>query len=270
MSETFDPAGRRSGAAPERDAATGGRGAPANAAGPLPLDRTPAEIAGMFDAIARRYDLLNRLLSAGRDRVWRARAVDALGLRGGERVLDLCTGTADLALALASPRGGAGCVVGIDFSAAMLRLGRVKIARRRPAGAVRLLRADAERIPLGAASVDGATIAFGIRNVRDRSRALAEVRRVLRPGGRLAILEFGEPGPIPVRAVYRCYFHHLLPLIGRLGSRHRSAYAYLPASVGAFPGPPAFCGLLERSGFTDVQVDPLTFGIVYLYSARAA
>ena len=236
---------------------------------PLPLDRTPGEIAAMFDAIARRYDLLNRVLSAGRDRAWRARAVDALGLQGGERVLDLCTGTADLALALASPRGGAGSVVGVDFSAEMLRLGRVKVARRRPAGSVRLLRADAERIPLGDAAVDGATIAFGIRNVRDRAAALAEVRRVLRPGGRLAILEFGEPGPAPVRAAYRWYFHYLLPLVGRFASRHGSAYAYLPASVGAFPGPPAFCELLRRAGFADVSVAPLTFGIVYLYSARA-
>ncbi len=256
-------------AAAEHDAAPGARGGASPADGSLPLDRTPHAIAGMFDAIARHYDLLNRLLSAGRDRAWRARAVDALALQGGERVLDLCTGTADLALALASPDGGAGSVVGIDFSVEMLRLGRVKVARRRPAGTVRLLRADAERIPLGAAAVDGATIAFGIRNVRNRAEALAEVRRVLRPGGRLAILEFGEPGPAPVRAVYRWYFHYLLPLIGRFASRHRSAYAYLPASVGAFPSPPAFCEVLEQAGFTDVRVDPLTFGIVYLYSARA-
>ena len=264
MSNTFDPGGERPGPAREPDAAA------VNAADALPLDRTPGEIAGMFDAIARRYDLLNHLLSAGRDRAWRARAVDALGLQGGERVLDLCTGTADLALALATPRRGAGCVVGIDFSAEMLRLGQVKTARCRPGRTVRLLRADAERIPLCAASVDGATIGFGIRNVRDRTGALAEVRRVLRPGGRLAILEFGEPGPAPVRVAYRWYFRYVLPLIGRFGSRHRSAYAYLPASVGAFPAPPAFCELLGQVGFTDVRVDPLTFGIVYLYSARAA
>ena len=265
----LDPGAGRSGAGAGRDRPPDDRGAAANAAGPLPLDRPPGEIAGMFDAIARRYDLLNRVLSAGRDRAWRARAVDALGLRGGERVLDLCTGTADLALALTSPRGGAGSVVGVDFSAEMLRLGQVKTARRRPGGKVRLLRADAERIPLRDAAVDGATIGFGIRNVRDRIAALAEVRRVLRPGGRLAILEFGEPGPAPVRVAYRWYFRHVLPLIGRLGSRHRSAYAYLPASVGAFPAPPAFCELLEQAGFTDVRADPLTFGIVYLYSARA-
>lgn len=238
--------------------------------GPLPLDRAPDDIAGMFDAIAGRYDLLNRLLSAGRDRVWRRRAVAALALEGGETVLDLCTGTADLALALAARGGGAGRVVGIDFSAGMLRLGRAKVRGRRAASTVSLLRGDAERIPLRAEAVDGVTIAFGIRNVRDRAAALAEVRRVLRPGGRLAILEFGEPRPAPMRAAYRLYFHHLLPLVGRFGSRHHSAYTYLPASVGAFPGPAAFRELLAGAGFEDVRVDLLTFGIVRLYRARAA
>lgn len=235
----------------------------------LPLDRAPGAIAGMFDEIAGRYDLVNRLLSAGRDRVWRTRAVEALGLRGGETVLDLCTGTADLALALAPPLGRAGRVVGVDLSARMLRLGQSKV-RRRAAGAVGLLRGDAERLPLPDGSVDGVTIAFGIRNVRDRARALGEVRRVLRAGGKLAILEFGEPRPAPVRAAYRWYFRHLLPRIGGLVSRRRRAYAYLRASVEAFPDPPAFGRLLAAAGFEDVRIAPLTFGVVYLYVARAA
>ena len=236
---------------------------------PLPADRAPAEIAGMFDRIAGRYDLLNRVLSAGRDRVWRARAVEALRLQGGETVLDLCTGTADLLLALAPPGGGAGRVVGVDFSTEMLRLGHRKVRRSTARGALTLLRGDAERIPLGDASVDGVTIGFGIRNVRDRVAALAEVRRVLRPGGRLAILEFGTPGPAPVRAVYLWYFQRLLPLIGRFVSRHASAYTYLPASVAEFPPPDAFCALLEQAGFADVRCEPLTLGIVCLYAARA-
>ena len=236
---------------------------------PLPADRAPAEIAGMFDRIAGRYDLLNRLLSAGRDRVWRARAVEALHLQGGETVLDLCTGTADLLLALAPPRGRAGRVVGVDFSAEMLRLGHRKVRRSTARGALTLLRGDAERIPLGDASVDGVTMGFGIRNVRDRLAALAEARRVLRPGGRLAILEFGEPRPAPVRAVYRWYFRRLLPLVGRVVSRHASAYTYLPASVAEFPPPDAFCALLGQAGFADVRCEPLTLGIVCLYTARA-
>ena len=232
--------------------------------------RAPDDIARMFDRIAGRYDLLNRVLSAGRDRVWRARAVESLRLRGGETVLDLCTGTADLLLALAPPHGPAGRVVGVDFSAGMLRLGQRKVRRSTARGALTLLQGDAERLPLGGGSVDGVTIGFGIRNVHDRGAALAEVRRVLRPGGRLAILEFGAPGPAPLRALYLWYFQRVLPLVGRLVSRHASAYSYLPASVGAFPAPAAFCAMLEQAGFADVRCDPLTLGIVCLYTARAS
>lgn len=235
----------------------------------LVADRAPDEIARMFDDIAGRYDLLNRVLSAGRDRVWRARAVESLQLQDGATVLDLCTGTADLLLALASPSGPAARVVGVDFSAEMLRLGSRKIRRGRLRGAVGLLRGDAERIPLANRSVDGVTIGFGIRNVRDRMAALAEVQRVLRPGGRLAILEFGEPRAAPLRAAYRWYFRRLFPLLGRLVSRHGSAYTYLPASVEAFPAPDAFSGLLEEAGFSGVRCERLTFGIVLLFSGRA-
>lgn len=235
---------------------------------PLPLDRAPREIAGMFDEIAGRYDLLNRLLSAGLDRTWRRRAVDSLQLHGGEVVLDLCTGTADLALALVPPHGAASRVLAVDFSSQMLRLGYEKTGPQRATGAVALLRGDAERIPLGAASVDAVTIGFGIRNVASAPAALAEIKRVLRPGGRLAILEFGEPQQAAIRALYLWYFRRVLPLVGRLVSRHRSAYTYLPASVGTFYSPPAFRALLSESGFVDVGGDPLTFGIVYLYRAR--
>lgn len=236
----------------------------------LAAERAPDEIARMFDQIAGRYDLLNRLLSGGRDRVWRARAVESLRLRGGETVLDLCTGTADLLLALAPPRGPAARAVGVDFSAEMLRLGRAKLRRAPAHGAIDLLRGDAEHIPLGDRSVDGVTIGFGIRNVRDRAAALAEARRVLRPGGRLAILEFGEPRAALLRAAYGWYFRRLLPLVGRLVSRHPGAYAYLPASVRAFPAPDAFCALVEQAGFSGVRCERLTLGIVCLYSGRAA
>ena len=235
---------------------------------PLPLGRAPKEIAGMFDDIAGRYDLLNRLLSAGLDRSWRARAVDSLGLQGGETVLDLCTGTADLALALVPPRGRAARVVGIDFAAEMLRRGHAKVGRRTDDGDITLLRGDAERVPLVAQSVDGVSIGFGIRNVCDPPAALDEIRRVLRPGGRLAILEFGEPRSALLRAAYMWYFRRVLPMVGRMVSRHRSAYTYLPASVGTFYRPPAFCALLRTTGFMDVRAVSLTAGIVYLYTAR--
>ena len=231
---------------------------------PLPVDKTPRAIAGMFDGIARRYDLLNHLLSAGLDRGWRARAVEVLELDGDETVLDLCTGTADLALALCSS-GGAGRVVGIDFSAEMLRHGHDKLARHECGGRVRLLRGDAVHIPLVDRSVDAVTIGFGIRNVVDPTLSLQEIQRVIRPGGQVAILEFSEPRSATVRAAYRWYFHRVLPFVGRLVSRHRSAYSYLPASVGGFYGPPAFCRLLEVAGFTHVRAAPLARGIVYLY-----
>ncbi|MDE3154348.1 MAG: bifunctional demethylmenaquinone methyltransferase/2-methoxy-6-polyprenyl-1,4-benzoquinol methylase UbiE [Acidobacteriota bacterium] len=231
--------------------------------------KDPARIAGMFDAIASRYDLLNHLLSAGIDRYWRARAIRALRLTGREALLDLCTGTADLAMAAARP-GRAARVVGLDFAAAMLDIGRQKVARAGLARVVHLVRGDAMVLPLPDRSVDAVTIAFGIRNVADPLKAGRDIRRVLRPGGRLAILEFGLPPSRLVRAVYLWYFRHVLPLIGRLVSRHSLAYSYLPASVGTFPPPDEFAGLLRTAGFSDVRATPLTFGIVYLYEGTAA
>lgn len=231
--------------------------------------KDPARIARMFDAISPRYDLLNHLLSAGLDRRWRARAIRALALTGHEHVLDLCTGTADLAIAAATARGGhAARVTGVDFAGAMLQLGLRKTRRRGLDGRIALVRGDATAIPLPDASADAATIAFGIRNVAAPELAAAELRRVLRPGGRLAILEFGVPRLPGVRPVYLWYFRRILPAIGRLISRHDDAYAYLPESVGAFPDPEAFGSLLAGAGFTMISTHPLTFGIVYLYLAH--
>ncbi len=225
----------------------------------------------MFDAIARRYDTLNHLLSAGLDRRWRRRAVRDLQLTGRERVLDLCTGTGDLALAAVTGSGGrAREVIGIDFAGEMLRHARAKVDEARLTRRVRLVRGDATAVPLPNASVDAAMVAFGIRNVLDPARACAEMRRVLCPGGRLAILEFGAPRIPGIRALYLAYFRYLLPVIGRAFSRHREAYSYLPASVIEFPVGPAFARVLETAGFVDVTYRPLTFGIVYLYVARTA
>ena len=232
----------------------------------LPLDKTPDRIAGMFDAIATRYDLLNRLLSAGLDQTWRTRAVRSLGLTGRESVLDLCTGTAELALALTVSQA-ADRVVGVDFAAEMLRQAHRKVARPPGGRRIQLLRGDAMQIPVGDRRVDAATIGFGIRNVSDPVCALHEVHRVLRPGGRLAILEFGYPRREPLKSLYLWYFRRVVPLVGRLVSRHHSAYQYLPASVGTFYEPAAFCQVLHDAGFIDVRAVPLSFGIVYLYEA---
>jgi len=231
-----------------------------------PPDKTPGRIAGMFDAIAPRYDLLNRVLSAGLDQRWRQRAVDAIRLGPNGRVLDLCTGTADLAIAMAERHPDAS-VTGVDFSGAMLRLGLAKVRSGSLASRVRMVRGDAAAIPVAADSCDAATIAFGIRNVEEPERALAELARVLRPGSQLAILEFGQPRIPGIRTLYASYFRYVLPFIGRMISHHQSAYSYLPASVGTFPPPAEFAKTIERHGFVSVQAVPLTFGIVYLYVA---
>jgi len=230
-------------------------------------DKTPSRIAGMFDAIAPRYDLLNHLLSAGLDRRWRDRAVDALALDEGARVLDLCTGTADLAVATVRRVPGSS-VIGIDFAGQMLRLGLAKVRDLGLGQSIRLVRGDATCIPLESRSCDAVTIAFGIRNVANPERALAEIARVLRPNGRLAILEFGQPAIPGIRTCYAWYFRYLLPAVGRLISKHNSAYSYLPASVGTFPPPAEFARVLAAQGFFNVTAVPLTFGIVYLYIAE--
>lgn len=231
------------------------------------VSKSPDRIAGMFDAIAGKYDFLNRLLSAGIDGRWRRHAIRSLRLTGRERILDLCTGTADLAIAARTARPAAASVVGIDFSGAMLGVARVKLRHRRLDDSIALVRGDATRTPLADRSVDAVTVAFGVRNVENIEAACAEIRRVLTPGGRLAILEFAIPTMRGVRPVYLWYFNRVLPRIGRLVSRNGAAYGYLPASVGTFAPPEEFVKLLKRAGFADVAASPLTFGIVVLYTA---
>jgi len=241
-----------------------------------PLDKTPDRIAGMFDAIAPRYDLLNHVLSAGIDRRWRARAIQALRLTGRETLLDVCTGTADVALQACLPldgrRGGpagppaAARVIGVDFAAAMLSIGRRKLRAAGEDRRITLVRGDATRLPLRDGTVDVATVAFGIRNVERPELACAEMARVMRRGGRLAILEFGVPRVPGISTLYLWYFKYVLPSVGRMVSGHTAAYSYLPASVGTFPPPHEFMAILEQAGFIHVRADPLTFGIVYLYT----
>ncbi len=223
----------------------------------------------MFDAIAGRYDFLNHVLSAGRDKRWRARAIRELDLPADARVVDLCTGTGDFAIAAADARAGAE-IVGVDFAAAMLALGLEKLRARSLTDRVALVRADAMRIPIGDGWADAATIGFGIRNVVRPEVALAELARVLKPGGRLAILELGEPVIPGVRGMYNWYFRQILPRLGRLVSHHGSAYSYLPASVALFPRPQEFAAIISSQGFTGVRAVPLTLGIVYLYVATRA
>ena len=222
----------------------------------------------MFDAIAPRYDFLNHFLSAGLDITWRKRAIASLALSGTERVLDLCTGTGDLAIAAVTAKHPAARAVGIDFAGAMLAIARDKIRRGPCWGRVALVRGDATRIPIADRSVDAITMAFGIRNVDDPPSACAEMLRVLRSGGRLAILEFAVPDTPVFGPVYRWYTAYVLPRIGRAVSRHDDAYGYLPASIDAFATPDEFVKILRQAGFGDIRADRLTLGSVILYTAR--
>ena len=234
--------------------------------------KEPDAIAGMFDAIAPRYDALNHILSVGIDRRWRRRAIETLSLRGGETILDVCSGTADLAIAAVRRRGArARLVVGVDLAPRMLEIGHRKLTRAGLTTAVRLLRGDALRLPVGASRVDAVTVGFGIRNVVDPRAALAEFARVVKPGGRVAILEFGEPRLPGIGNLYLWYFTHVLPRIGRAVSHHSTAYSYLRESVRLFPRPQQFGAWIAEAGFRDVRAVPLSLGIVYLYTGvRAA
>lgn len=230
---------------------------------PTPGTPEKASVRSMFDRIAPRYDLLNRLLSAGTDVRWRRGAADLLALPTGGRVLDLCTGTADLLIEVLS-RDGASRGLGVDLSTEMLWRGARKLGAARQGARAFVAAGDAERVPVPADRFDGVTIAFGIRNVGDVPAALREIHRVLRPGGAVVILEFSNP-PGLLGALYRLYFGHLLPRIGGVVSGDPSAYAYLPASVATFPRPPAFVALMKEAGFSVEEPKALTGGIAHLY-----
>ena len=224
----------------------------------------------MFDAIAGRYDLLNHVLSAGIDRRWRIRAVRSLQLTGRERILDLCTGTGDLAIAAVRAQPSAARVVGVDFSGAMLRVGEQKLRRARLDARIAMVQGDATRIPLGDQSVDAVTIGFGIRNVENMDAACAELYRVMKPRGRLAILEFAVPTVPVFGAAYGWYVNRVLPRIGRALSRNNSAYAYLSASISAFATPDEFVKILRQAGFGEIEPIQLMMGSVILYTAQKA
>ena len=233
-----------------------------------PVSKAPDRIAGMFDAIAGRYDLLNHLLSAGIDRRWRTRAIASLHLTGRERVLDLCTGTGDLAIAAVRAHPSASRVVGVDFSGQMLRVGDEKLRTASLTDRISLVRGDATKIPVAGSTMDAVTIGFGIRNVEDMDAACAELLRVLKPGGRLAILEFAVPTLPVFSGLYGWYVRRVLPLIGRALSKNDSAYAYLPASISAFATPDEFVKILRLAGFSEITPISLMLGSVILYTAR--
>ncbi len=223
----------------------------------------------MFDHIAARYDLVNRLLSFGLDGGWRRKAAAALDLAPGARALDLAAGTADLTMAIARAQPAA-TVIGVDPSPEMLAIGRRKVAAAGLAERIVLREGAAEELPFTDGELDGAAIAFGIRNVADRARALAELRRVLRPGARLAVLELGEPRRGVLAPLARFHVRALVPRIGALVSGAPAEYRYLARSMARFPAPEAFAEELRAARFAGVEIAPLTAGVAHLFVAEAA
>lgn len=225
------------------------------------------QVRTMFDRIACRYDLLNHVLSMSVDRLWRRRTVRLVAARAPHRVLDVATGTGDLALALARALPEAR-ITGLDLSEGMLAAARGKVAARGLSGRIELVQGDAERLVWSDATFDAVTVAFGVRNFGDLERGLSELARVLRPGGQLAVLEFSRPDNPLFRRIYEFYSGRILPHIGGLLSPDRRAYEYLPASVGAFPPPKEFLALLRAAGFGDCAARSQSFGIARIYTAR--
>jgi demethylmenaquinone methyltransferase/2-methoxy-6-polyprenyl-1,4-benzoquinol methylase len=225
-------------------------------------------VRAVFEQIAPRYDLLNHLLSFNVDRWWRRRALRRLDWTRAPagRYLDLCAGTLDVGAQLSRQRGFHGFVVGADFAVPMLRAGAGKAAM----DVVAPVAADAQQLPLAEGSMDGAIVAFGIRNVTSLDDALAEVHRVLSPGARFVVLEFTTPRSRIVRALYHLYFHRLLPIIGGMISGHRTAYRYLPESVAHFPAEPMLAERMRAAGFDDVRWTSLSFGIAAIHTGRKA
>ena len=232
----------------------------------LTPEQQSRKIRAMFSGIAERYDFLNRLLSLGIDTRWRKRCIRVLrqSMKTDGPILDLAAGTGDLALALDKRTSPGFRVVAADFSLEMLKILKMK---RGPSCGILIVTADGLSLPFRTGMFSGATIGFGIRNFTDRSAALRELNRVLKPGGILAILEFSIPRGRLLRFFYLLYFEKILPLIGGVFSS-RSAYSYLPESVRKFPPPETFTVMIRNAGFKEVQASPLTGGIAVLYTAE--
>ncbi|MGD9648509.1 MAG: bifunctional demethylmenaquinone methyltransferase/2-methoxy-6-polyprenyl-1,4-benzoquinol methylase UbiE [Pirellulales bacterium] len=232
------------------------------------VDKSDARVRQMFGEIAGRYDALNHLLSLGIDRYWRWRTVRIAPPDGEGPVLDLCTGTGDLALAYHAAAAGRAEIVGADFTHEMLVIARQKGAKLGPGGP-RFLEADAQQLPFADDQFQLVSVAFGLRNVADTDRGLREMARVCRPGGRVVVLEFSLPQARPLRLLYGWYFRHVLPRVGQALARNRhGAYNYLPQSVTEFPQGEALAERMRAAGLAEVRFWPLSFGVATLYVGR--
>jgi demethylmenaquinone methyltransferase/2-methoxy-6-polyprenyl-1,4-benzoquinol methylase len=238
------------------------------------VDKSGDRIRRMFGGIAPRYDLLNHTLSGGVDTWWRARTVRLVKPEGTDPILDLCTGTGDLAFAFAKAGKGQIPIVGADFTPEMIELANAKrekaeTAGKVPAGLMKFVVADAQQLPFESDTFQIVSVAFGLRNVADTMCGLREMVRVCRPGGRVAVLEFSKPKNRAFNAVYQAYFRTVLPRIGQVVSGSRDlAYEYLPQSVAAFPCGRELASMMEGAGLEQVTFKPFTFGIATLYWGR--
>ncbi len=226
-------------------------------------------IAAMFDRISPKYDALNHLLSFNIDKVWRRKAAKEVAKHHPADILDLATGTADLAIALAKHNPQAR-IIGMDFSEKMLEIGQEKVKQQKLENQIVLRIGDAATLPFEDGTFDVVTVAFGVRNFEDLDKGLSEISRVLKPGGQAVILEFSMPEKFPVKQLYQFYFKRVLPIIGKRVSKDKSAYTYLPSSVERFPMPKVFLDILDRYGIQQGQMIPMAFGIATMYTAIKA
>ena len=224
------------------------------------------QVATMFDNIAGNYDFLNHFLSLGIDIFWRKRLVRKLLKQKPQNILDVATGTADLAIAMMKIKPFN--VVGIDISNGMLEVGRKKIKQQDLEKTIQLQQADSEDLPFKDATFDAVTVSFGARNFENLQKGLSEMARVLKPGGKIYILEFSKPTLLPFKQLYDFYFKFVLPLIGKLLSKDNAAYTYLPESVKAFPHGKELNSIIENCGYTNAKNHPLTMGIASIYTAQ--
>lgn len=223
-----------------------------------------SQVAQMFNNIAGNYDFLNHFLSAGIDIVWRKKAVSLLAPHKPKVVLDIATGTADFALE--TLRLNPDKIIGVDISEGMMAVGREKIAKRGLSGKIQLQYGDSENLPFEDSTFDAITVAFGVRNFENLSKGLAEMNRVLKPGGIAVVLEFSKPRSFPMKQLYQFYFKNILPLVGKFVSKDNAAYTYLPESVQAFPDGQDFLSIFEKVGFKKTKWHSLTFGISSIYT----
>jgi len=219
----------------------------------------------MFNDIAPRYDLLNHVLSANIDKLWRKKVRKIIGSIQPEKILDVATGTGDLAIELA--KLPVSRIVGIDIAADMLEIGKVKVKNKGLEHLIEMQVGDSEAIRFDDEYFDAVSVAFGVRNYENLAQGLREMRRVLKQGGVVAILEFSKPAVFPMKQIYRFYFNHILPFVGKVISKNSSAYTYLPNSVAAFPEGEVFMNEMKKAGFKNPTQQRLTFGIATLYSA---